>query len=316
METIFLGGSLAAAFVAGTIALFAPCCILVVFPSYLAASVRNRRWRLVPLTLVFAAGLSVVLVPAALGIGILTRSLLRFHGPVYVAGGLLLLGLAGVALSGKVWSLPMLRNSPDIQRTDSGGVFALGVFSGAASACCAPVLAGVLTLTAVAPGLGSTVAIAFAYVGGMVAPLVGLTLLWDRADLTSRLSGRSRTVTVGLGRWQRVVGVMDAVVAGMFGVMGIALIVLGSTGTLLTPTFQVGIGQTLRGWLDPVVAAMDPVPDLVIGGVLVALAVGALWFSARPRRTDEQLDETSDDEVAARAAAVPTEEAHEPPACH
>lgn len=316
METVFLGGSLLAAFVAGTIALFAPCCILVVFPSYLAASVRNRRWRLVPLTLVFAAGLSVVLVPAALGIGILTRSLLRFHGPVYVAGGLLLLGLAGVALSGKVWSLPMLRNSPDIQRTDSGGVFALGVFSGAASACCAPVLAGVLTLTAVAPGLGSTVAIAFAYVGGMVAPLLVLTLLWDRADLTSRLSGRSRTVTVGLGRWRHVVGVMDAVVAGMFGVMGVALIVLGSTGTLLTPTFQVGMGQTLRTWVDPVVSVLDPVPDLVIGSVLVGLAIGALWLSARPRRSDEQLDELSDAPTAVREAATLTEEAHEPPTCH
>ena len=316
METVFLGGSLAAAFVAGTIALFAPCCILVVFPSYLAAAVRNRRWRLVPLTLVFAAGLSVVLVPAALGIGILTRSLLRFHGPVYVAGGLLLLGLAGVALSGKVWSLPMLRNSPDIQRTDSGGVFALGVFSGAASACCAPVLAGVLTLTAVSPGLGATVAIALAYVGGMVAPLLLLTLLWDRADLTARLSGRGRTVTVGLGAWKRPVGLLDAIVAGMFVIMGLALIGLGATGTLITPTFQVGMGQTLRTWLDPVVAALEPVPDPLIGAVLVALALGALWLSARPRRTDARRVAATEPRPTPRDATVLTEDTDDPPACH
>jgi cytochrome c-type biogenesis protein len=316
METVFLGGSLAAAFVAGTIALFAPCCILVVFPSYLSAAVRNQRWRLVPLTLVFAAGLSVVLVPAALGIGILTRSLLRFHGPVYVAGGLLLLGLAAVALSGKVWSLPMLRHSPDIQRTDSGGVFALGVFSGAASACCAPVLAGVLTLTAVSPGLFSTIAIAFAYVGGMVAPLLVLTLAWDRADPTARLSARGRTVTVGLGRWKRPVGLLDAVVAGMFAVMGFALIGLGATGTLITPTFQVGIGQTLRTWLDPVVAALESVPDPVIGGTLLAVAVGALWLSARPRRSDARATVTNEPVPGQPDAIATTEEAHEPPACH
>lgn len=311
MEAVFLGGSLAAAFVAGTIALFAPCCILVVFPSYLAAAVRNQRWRLVPLTLVFAAGLSVVLVPAALGVGVLTRSLLRFHGPVYVAGGVVLLVLAGVALSGRVWSLPMLRNSPDIQRTDSGGVFALGVFSGAASACCAPVLAGVLTLTAVSPSLGSTVAIAIAYVAGMVAPLVVLTLVWDRADIAARLAGRSREVTLRLGGWQRTVGLLDAITAGMFAVMGVVLIVLGATGRLLTPTFQAGIGQRLRAWLEPVVAALEPVPDVLIGLVLVGAAAGALWLSARPRASDVSPSSTTDPTVPSSP-----EVSHDPPHCH
>ena len=46
MEGLFLGGSLLAAFVAGAVALFAPCCIVVMFPSFLAAAVRNHRWRL------------------------------------------------------------------------------------------------------------------------------------------------------------------------------------------------------------------------------------------------------------------------------
>ena len=319
MEGVFLGGSLAAAFVAGTIALFAPCCILVVFPSYLAAAVRNQRWRLVPLTVVFAAGLSVVLVPAALGVSVLTRSLLQFHGPVYVAGGLLLLGLGAVAFSGKVWALPMLRNSPDIQRTDSGGVFALGVFSGAASACCAPVLAGVMTLTAVAPTLGTTLAIAVAYVAGMVAPLLILTLAWDRADLTARLSGRSRQLAVRVGPWRHSVGLLDAIVAAMFAVMGVALIVLGATGTLLTPTFQVGFGQRLREWLDPLVAAVEPVPDALIGIVLVGLAAGALWLSARPRQSDRGRSDAADDparqDTARPEADSPREVSHGNPHC-
>ena len=60
MEGVFFGGSLFAAFVAGAVALFAPCCIVFMFPAYLAAAVRNRRWRLVPLTLVFAAGIAAV----------------------------------------------------------------------------------------------------------------------------------------------------------------------------------------------------------------------------------------------------------------
>ncbi len=317
MEGVFLGGSLAAAFVAGTIALFAPCCILVVFPSYLAAAVRNQRWRLVPLTVVFAAGLSVVLVPAALGASLLTRSLLRFHGPVYVAGGLLLLALAAVALSGRVWSLPMLKNSPDIQRTDSGGVFALGVFSGAASACCAPVLAGVLTLTAVAPGFGATLAIAVTYVLGMVAPLLALTLAWDRADLTARLAARSRQVQLRVGGWRHTVGLLDAVAAGMFAVMGLALIGLGATGTVLAPTFQVGVGSRLRTWLEPVLAALDGVPDLAVGVVLLAAAAGAVWLSARPRRTDTGPRDPAPVTDPATAPTTAEARSHDhPPPCH
>ena len=41
MGGVFLGGSLLAAFLAGAVALFAPCCVTVLFPAYLSAAVRN-----------------------------------------------------------------------------------------------------------------------------------------------------------------------------------------------------------------------------------------------------------------------------------
>ena len=131
----------------------------------------------------FAAGLAVVLVPVTLSVGLLTRPLLRFHGLFYGMGGLLLVVLAWLSATGKTWPLPMLKGSPDIQRTDSAGVFALGVFSGAASACCAPVLGGVVTLSAVAPSIPEAIVIGLAYVFGMVFPLLVMTLLWDRSKL-------------------------------------------------------------------------------------------------------------------------------------
>jgi cytochrome c-type biogenesis protein len=314
MEGVFLAGSVAAAFVAGTIALFAPCCILVVFPSYLAAAVRNRRWRLVPLTFVFAAGLSVVLLPAALGASLLTRSLLRLHGPVYVAGGILLLALAAVTLSGRVWSLPMLRRSPDISRTDSGGVFALGVFSGAASACCAPVLVGVLTLTALAPSVATMSAVAFAYVAGMVAPLVVLTLVWDRTGLRNRIAIRGRTLQLRVGTWRRAVGLLDLVAAGMFTLMGGALIAVGASGSVLAPTFQVGVGQRLRTSLEPLVVALEPVPDPVVAVGLLAGALGAVWLSARSGRTRRSRKSETGDVVSVHPNR--SEPSHDEPSCH
>jgi cytochrome c biogenesis protein CcdA len=52
MGDLLTTGSVLAAFFAGGVALFAPCCIVFLAPSYLAVAVKNRRWRLLPLTFV------------------------------------------------------------------------------------------------------------------------------------------------------------------------------------------------------------------------------------------------------------------------
>ena len=50
MNNLLTTGSVLAAFFAGGVALFAPCCIVFLAPSYLAVAVKNHRWRLLPLT--------------------------------------------------------------------------------------------------------------------------------------------------------------------------------------------------------------------------------------------------------------------------
>jgi len=302
VEGVFFGGSLFAAFVAGGVALFAPCCIVFMFPAYLAAAVRNRRWRLVPLTLVFAAGIAVVLVPVTLGIGFLTRSLLQFHGPIYFLGGVLLLGLAVISAMGVSWALPMMRSAPDIQRTDSGGIFALGVFSGAASACCAPVLAGVLTMSAIAPSLTQGVAIGLTYVFGMVFPLLIMTVFWDRLGLGDRPTFRGREVQWSLAGRTFHTNSINLVAAGLFAVMAIVLIVVSLTGETLAPTFQAGIGVWIEDLLMPVVRWMEPLPDLVVGLALLGIAVGAVSISGRRRRIEENGEEGNCHEPTHQAA--------------
>ena len=172
-----------------------------------------------PLTLVFATGIAVVLVPVTLGIGFLTRSLLQFHGPSTSSAECCYWDLAVISAMGVSWALPMLRSAPDIQRTDSGGVFALGVFSGAASACCAPVLAGVLTMSAIAPSLAQGVAIGLTYVFGMVFPLLVMTVLWDRLGLGDRPAFRGREVQWSLAGRTFTTNSINLVAAGLFAVM-------------------------------------------------------------------------------------------------
>lgn len=283
MEGLFLGGSLLAAFVAGSVALFAPCCIVVMFPAYLAAAIRHNRWRLVPLTLVFAAGVATVLVPVTLGLGILTSGLLRYHSVLYGAGAVLLLILGWIAATGRTWSLPFLRSSPDLSRTDSAGVYALGVFSGAASACCAPVLAGMLTLSAVSPGLVAAGGIGLAYVFGMVFPLVVITLVWDRVRPEGFNPG-SRPITWRVGSRQFTTTLAGMVTAAMFALMGVILSVVAASGSSLASPIQARIGAGIEDALAPALDRLSWIPDPVIGLILVAVAVGAVILSGRRRR--------------------------------
>ncbi len=290
MEGLFLGGSLLAAFVAGSVALFAPCCIVVMFPSFLAASVRNHRWRLVPLAFVFAAGVATVMLPVTLGLSLLTESLLRFHTVIYATGALLLFGLAFISLGGRTWSLPFLRSSPDISRTDSAGVYALGVFSGAASACCAPVLAGVLTLSAVSPGLVSGVGISLAYVFGMVFPLVVMTLVWDRFRPEQGHFG-ARRVSFRLGPLQLSTTTAGLAASIMFLAMGVVLAVVAITGASLAPEFTASLGSRVETVVTPILDGLSWIPDPIVGLLLVLVAVGAVWLSTRTHHRDQPTNE-------------------------
>src|SRR5260370_37390281 len=144
---IFLGGSVVAAIIGGAIALFAPCCISVMLPAYFASSFQNRRL-LVAMTFLFAAGIATVILPIAMGASVLRGLLTTQHTAIYVTGGLLMLALAGYVLLGGQIHLPM----PGRRAGGKTGIlsaYSLGISSGVASSCCAPVLAVVIALSSV-----------------------------------------------------------------------------------------------------------------------------------------------------------------------
>jgi len=202
-SSIFFGGSVLAATVAGVIALFAPCCISVMLPAYFASSFHNRRV-LVAMTFLFAAGIATVILPLAMGASALRQLFTEQHTVVYLVGGLLMLGLAAYTLLGGQLHLPM----PGRRAGGKKGplsVYSLGVFSGVASSCCAPVLAGVIALSSVASSFGLALGLGAAYVFGMVAPLFVISLLWERYDWRSSRLFRPRTFTYRVGFLRRTI---------------------------------------------------------------------------------------------------------------
>jgi cytochrome c-type biogenesis protein len=292
MTDLLSTGSILAAFFAGGVALFAPCCIVFLAPSYLAVAVKNRRWRLLPLTFVFAAGLGTVLIPLTLGMSLLSSAIAQYHRLLYTAGGILMLLLAAWSLTGRMWSLPSFLRAPDTRRGDSASFFALGVFSGVASACCAPVLVGVMTLSALSGNPVGGFVLGVAYVFGMVFPLLVMALLWDRFHLGERRFLQARPVTLPLPRGRRIhTNTINIGVAVAFAIMGGFVLYLADTGTMTTGTgVQAAIGTWLATTFAQIQTWVAPVPEAILGLALLLLA--AVFVVATLRRRDPRAGDT------------------------
>ena len=216
---VFLGGSLVAAVVAGLIALFAPCCISVMLPAYLATSFQNRRV-LVAMSLVFAAGVATVILPLALGAQVLRRVFVSAHEVVYAAGALLMISMGMFSLLGGQLHIPTPSRRGG-SRAGVAGVYSLGLFSGMTSACCAPVLAGVIALSGVASSFVAALALGLAYVAGMVAPLFAIALWWERRDWSTTRLFHPRTFSWRIGSFRRTISGANLATGVLLLAMGI-----------------------------------------------------------------------------------------------
>ena len=309
-DLLTTGGVLAALF-AGGVALFAPCCIVFLAPSYLAAAVKNRRWRLLPLTFLFAAGLASILVPITVGISLIAAAIAKYHSVLYWAGGILMLVLAAFTLSGRMWSLPTFLRTPDTSRGDGASFFALGVFSGIASSCCAPVLVGVMTLSALAGNPIGGVGLGLAYVFGMVFPLFVMALLWDATGLRNKPLV-AKPVRLRIGTWTLATNTVNLAVSAGFTIMGGFIIYLANTGQMTSgPEIQVATGRALAGWFASLETWLKPVPEPILGLGLLAVAGIFIWATLIGRHNHHPSRQTPDAET---EPVQPTPEPSAP--CH
>lgn len=178
---LFWAISITVGFVSGVVALFAPCCLTVLLPAYLAQIVQTRV-RVVLATLVFALGIASVMLPIALGFRALVTVFNQYHTGFYSIGGLLMV-LVGLLLI-RQFKLPMWVAPRQLQgRATFGSLYLLGVTSGLATACCAPVLLGAITVTSLSPTLLLALLVGISYVLGMVLPLLAGGLAMDAKRL-------------------------------------------------------------------------------------------------------------------------------------
>ena len=150
-------------------------------PAYFAYTFKQKKAILL-MTFVFFLGVAVILVPIGLGVSFLSQFLKGYHREFFYLGGILMLFLSYLSFSGKKFNL-LFKTPLLLKKHDVFSVFGLGLFSGLASSCCAPVLVGVMTLTALSASTFQALILSLTYVFGMVFPLFILAYFWDSFNI-------------------------------------------------------------------------------------------------------------------------------------
>src|SRR3989339_897460 len=213
----FFGISLTGSFLAGALALFAPCCITFLFPSYLGTIFKERK-NVMFYTLVFALGLASILIPVALGFRVFIFFFDQFHRTIYFLGGLFLIFMGFMTIKPIFNFQFSIFNNLKKPKLDKNinviSVFTLGLVSGLSSSCCAPVLFAAVTLTSLAPNTFQAIVVSLAYVLGIVFPLFIMSLFYKK--LTGKISGSNR---------QKIYNIFKYLGAFIFIISGILIII-------------------------------------------------------------------------------------------
>jgi cytochrome c biogenesis protein CcdA len=217
-----------AAFLGGLLALLAPCSALLL-PAFLAYACANRT-ELLRGTLLFLVGLCVVLLPLGLAASIVGRLLIEQRQTTILVAGIALIGFGALLAAGRGFALVPAHAIA----APAPATLTLGVVYGLTGYCSGPLLGGVLTLAAAGPSVLLGACLLLVYALGMVAPLLGLALAWDRYNL-----GRQRWLRASVRRSNLVGG-------ALFVLLGIGFIV--SEGGLLLSGAYDGAGLTNLGF--------------------------------------------------------------------
>jgi cytochrome c-type biogenesis protein len=111
-----------------------------------------------------------------------------------------------------------------------------------------------------------------------------MALLWDRFHLGERKFLKARPVRLHLGTHILATNTVNLVVAAGFTVMGLFVMYLAGSGQMTSgPGFQVAFGKRLASvfkWIETVTA---PVPEAILGLVVLAIAGVFVYATLRNR---------------------------------
>ena len=145
---------------------------------------------------------------------------------------------------------------------DPLSTYILGIISGITSACCAPVLIGVIALSSLSPTTAQSLLVGFFYVLGMVTPLYLASLFIDKRNLLEKPIFRRpfREVTF-LGK-PHMITVSNLVSFIMFAGMGVLIIFLALSGKLAMNRSEESVTQMIQSVAVSVTSFVQKIPGL------------------------------------------------------
>jgi len=225
--------SLIASFIAGMVALFAPCCFSYLLPAYFGNIFKEKK-RVILMTLIYSLGIFAVMLPIVLGAKVLASLVFQLHDQTYILGSLFMILVAILAFLGIKLPLPQITQR-QVNRPDVLSTFTLGLFAGITSSCCAPVLLGVMTLSSLTPGLLPSLLVGAVYVLGMVTPLYLASVFIDEKKLLDKPIMKRQVTSLNLGGKTYPIFVANIVAGVTFGITGTLLLYLTLIGKLGMP---------------------------------------------------------------------------------
>lgn len=272
MAELLIGASLAAAFIAGIAALFAPCCITVLLPAYLGSIFRQKH-KVMIMTLVFFLGLLAVFLPLGLGMAWIGQALSQFHDTIFIIGGVFLALLGASILLGFHFSLPF-KIHPTTKIVGAGSVFVLGIFSAFATLCCAPVLAGALALSVLPGSILWGGIYSVVYVLGMVAPLFVVAYFIDKTNAVQKLGFFKKPVSYSIFGRKIELRFVDVLAGAAFLLMGVFILYLAKVNKLAMQdsTYQTAVNIYMENIKNSISTFISKIP-VVIWIILIVASI-------------------------------------------
>ena len=268
---ILVGTSLIAAFVAGVAALFAPCCITVLLPSYLG-NIFKEKYKIFFMTFIFFLGVLTVFLPIGLGASFLAQLFSQYHNVIFTVGGIFLIVLGLTMLFGKRFATPTLVR--DGMKRHVSSIYVLGIFSAIATTCCAPVLAGVLALSVASGTIVWGALYTLAYVVGMTLPLFIIAAFLDKTNLTERFTNAKKTVAMRIGGFSWRITVSELISGLIFLLMGGYITYLAFSNNLFThSSYQLEMNLYNANFLQAINGFVTLIPEFIWALLFIGIVV-------------------------------------------
>ncbi|MFA5932261.1 MAG: cytochrome c biogenesis CcdA family protein [Candidatus Paceibacterota bacterium] len=288
METL-IGTSLIAAFVAGVAALFAPCCITVLLPSYLG-NIFREKYKIFFMTFIFFLGILTIFLPIGLGASFLAQLFSKYHSTIFTVGGIFLVLLGITMLLGKKFSLPFSVRGGEMKR-NVWSIYVLGIFSAIATTCCAPVLAGVLMLSATSGTIVWGALYTLAYVVGMTLPLFIIAMFLDKVNLTDKFTNANKTISMRIGSYSWRIIISELISGLIFLLMGSYITYLAFSNKLFShSSYQLEMNIWNAKFLGLINGFTTLIPEYIWALIFVGIVVGIsyLFIKQSNKQKNEQ----------------------------